>query len=35
MRMDHQSFRYIEALTVCFRSLRSFMVMLRELRVQT
>ena len=34
-RMHHHSLRYMAALVVCLRSLRSFMVMLRELSVQT
>jgi hypothetical protein len=34
-KIHHHSLRYIIALTVCLRSLRSFIVALRELRVQT
>ena len=35
IRIDHQSWRYMESLTVCLRSCRSFMVALSELSVQT
>lgn len=34
-RMHHQRLRYIVALVVCLRSLRSFIVAFNELRVQT
>lgn len=34
-RMHHHNLRYMAALTVCFRSLRSFIVMFRELSVHT
>lgn len=34
MRMQSRRLRYIVALVVCFRSIRSFMVAFRELSVQ-